>query len=103
MPDAVKSLLQLEAAPMESLSRLVYNVTSFSPSALEFMDVVKQYFPKADISFKPHLARQRIVDSWPADIDDSAARSDWGWQPDFDQTRSFAEYLIPSIQKRYAD
>jgi threonine 3-dehydrogenase len=102
MPDAIKSLLQLEAAPMENLSRLVYNVTSFSPSALEFMDVVKQYFPNADITFKPHLARQRIVDSWPADIDDSAARNDWGWQPDFDQTRSFAEYLIPSIQKRYA-
>lgn len=101
MPDAIKSLLQLEAAPVEQLSRLVYNVTSFSPSALEFKEVVQSYFPAAEISFKPHLARQRIVDSWPADIDDSAACHDWGWQPDYDQDRSFAEYLIPAIRQRY--
>lgn len=101
MPDAVKSLLSLEAAPLEKLSRLVYNVTSFSPSALEFKNIVQNYFSGAEITFKPHLARQRIVDSWPADIDDSAARQDWGWQPDFDQTRSFDEYLIPSIRHRY--
>lgn len=102
MPDAVKSLLELEAAPLENLSRLVYNVTSFSPSALEFRDIVEKYFPNSEISFKPHLARQRIVDSWPADIDDSAARQDWGWMPDYDQSRSFEEYLIPSIRQRYS-
>ncbi len=101
MPDAVKSLLELEAAPLEKLSRLVYNVTSFSPTALEFKNTVQQYFPAAEITFKPHLARQLIVDSWPGDIDDSAARQDWDWQPDFDQTRSFNEYLIPSIRQRY--
>jgi len=38
------------------------------------------------------------VDSWPEDIDDSAAERDWGWKPDYDQTRAFEEYLIPAIR-----
>jgi len=59
------------------------------------------YFPDARINFKPHNSRQRIVDSWPADIDDSAARRDWGWQPEYDQERAFSEYLIPAVRQRY--
>lgn len=102
MPDAVKSLLELEAAPREKLTQFVYNVTSFSPTAQEFYDVIKNSFPQAEVTFKPHLARQAIVDSWPADIDDSAARRDWGWRPDYDQKRAFDEYLIPAVQKRYS-
>ncbi|NTV36072.1 MAG: NAD-dependent epimerase/dehydratase family protein [Anaerolineaceae bacterium] len=101
MPDAVKALLDLEAAPKENLSQLVYNVTSFSPTAQEFFDIVRKYFPKAEITFAPHAARQGIVDTWPADVDDSAARNDWGWQPEYDQDRSFEEYLIPAIKERY--
>lgn len=102
MPDAIKALLDLEKAPREDLSQLVYNVTSFSPSALEFQQIVKKAFPAAQITFSPHPNRQHIVDTWPADVDDSAARQDWGWQPDYDQERSFEEYLIPAIKQRYS-
>lgn len=102
MPDAVKALLELEAAPQKNLSKLVYNVTSFSPTAQEIHDIVKAAFPAAQIEFSPHLSRQAIVDSWPADIDDSAAQQDWGWKPDYDQTRAFEEYLIPAIRQHYA-
>jgi threonine 3-dehydrogenase len=102
MPDAVKSLLLLEAAPQENLSKLIYNVTSFSPSAQKIHNIVKEAFPAAQIEFSPHLSRQSIVDSWPADIDDSAAQQDWGWKPDYDQTRAFEEYLIPAIRQRYS-
>lgn len=101
MPDAVKSLLMLEAAPRAALTQFVYNVTSFSPTAQEFYDIVMNAFPNAQITFEPHAARQGIVDSWPADIDDSAACRDWSWAPDYDQKRAFEEYLIPAIQKRY--
>ena len=102
MPDAIKSLLLLENAPKENLKHLVYNVTSFSPTAEEFYQRVKKAFPQAEISFEPHLARQRIVDTWPADVDDSAACRDWGWKPDYDEERAFNEYLIPSIRARYS-
>lgn len=102
MPDAIKALLDLEAAPREALSQLVYNVTSFSPSAAEFRQIVIKAFPQAQISFNPHASRQGIVDSWPAEVDDSAARADWNWHPDYNQQRSFEEYLIPAIRQRYA-
>ncbi len=103
MPDAIKSLLMVEAAPREALNQLTYNVTSFSPTAQDIYEVVKTAFPEARISFTPHLSRQEIVDSWPADIDDSAASRDWNWKPDFDMQRAFQEYLIPAIKELYAD
>ena len=101
MPDAIKSLLALEAAPREKLSQLVYNVTSFSMTAQEISNVVLKHFPGAEITFAPHSNRQDIVDTWPGDIDDTAARTDWGWRPDYDQERAFEEYLIPAIKQRY--
>jgi len=101
MPDAVRSLLMLENAPKENLRHLVYNVTGFSLTAQEIYDIVIKAFPKAEITFKPHPSRQAIVDSWPADVDDSAARKDWGWYPVYDQDRAFNEYLIPAIKERY--
>jgi threonine 3-dehydrogenase len=101
MPDAIKSLLLLTEAPQESLTRQVYNVTSFSLTASEFHERVLLSFPHADITFEPDLARQNIVDSWPADLDDSAGQRDWGWSPDYDIDRSFNEYLVPNIRSRY--
>lgn len=101
MPDAVQALLDLKAAPRESLSRKVYNVGSFNPSAGEFLDQVRRAFPDARVSFQPDHKRQGIVDSWPIDVDDSTARRDWGWQPRFDLGRAFEEYLIPGISRRY--
>jgi nucleoside-diphosphate-sugar epimerase len=101
MPDAVKSLLLLTAAPREALKHSVYNVTSFSLSAVEFRDWVLKFFPDAQVSFVPDVKRQAIVDSWPADLDDSAAQRNWGWSPDYGVERSFAEYLVPNIRMRY--
>lgn len=101
MPDAVTALLRLTEAPAEKLSRRVYNVTSFSLSAADFQDWVLKFFPQAEVTFKPDVKRQAIVDSWPADLDDSAAQRDWNWQPEYDVERSFSEYLVPNIISRY--
>jgi threonine 3-dehydrogenase len=101
MPDAVSALVKLEAAPSQQLSRRVYNVTAFNPSAGEFYYLIKDIFPNAKITFKPDLQRQSIVDSWPADVDDSAARTDWGWRPAYDLSRALNEYLIPTISHLY--
>ncbi len=103
MSDAIKALLKLHEAPRQQLTQSVYNITSFSPSAEDFRKFVTDAFPNAEVDFVPHQSRQRIVDSWPADVDDSAARHDWGWQPEFNQSRAFSEYLIPAIKRRYAD
>jgi threonine 3-dehydrogenase len=101
MPDAVTALLHLYAAPQTALQRTVYNVTSFSLTAAEFREQVLLAFPEANITFSPDLARQGIVDSWPAGLSDKAAWRDWGWEPAYDVVRAFEEYLVPNIRERY--
>ncbi|MBN2551104.1 MAG: NAD-dependent epimerase/dehydratase family protein [Anaerolineales bacterium] len=101
MPDAITALLKLAKAPSANLKRRVYNVTSFSLTAEEFRQMVVRFFPQAQISYKPDVKRQGIVDSWPAGLNDNDARRDWGWAPDYDMERSFGEYLVPNITARY--
>ncbi|MGA2110768.1 MAG: NAD-dependent epimerase/dehydratase family protein [Anaerolineales bacterium] len=101
MPDAVKALLVLAEAPRERLTQHVYNVGSFSLSAQELYERTKRSYPSAEVTFDPDRGRQAIVDSWPADVDDGAARRDWGWRPDYDEVRAFGEYLIPAVAGRY--
>jgi len=102
MPDGVDALLALASAPRDRLTRTAYNVTAFSPSAGDIHDVVVAAFPKARIGYDVDPKRQAIVDSWPADVDDSAARVDWGFKPAYDFDRAFHEYLIPTIRQKYA-
>jgi threonine 3-dehydrogenase len=101
MPDALNALLTLGQAPLEALTSYVYNVTSFSRSAGELFEMVRQGFPDAQIAFAPDPPRQAIVDSWPVDQDDGWARRDWGWQPEYDFERAFEDYLFPHIRERY--
>ena len=101
MPDAIKSLLMLTDAPRERLTQVVYNVAAFAMTAGEFRDRALAAFPGAHISFEPNPRRQGIVDSWPEDVDDSLARRDWGWTPDFDVEEFFGHYFLPQIRKRY--
>lgn len=101
MPDGVAALLKLAAAPRESLTQTAYNLGAFAPTAGEVRDEVLRAFPEADITFKVDEKRQGIVDSWPADVDDSAARRDWGFAPQYDFEKAFRDYLIPTIKKRY--
>lgn len=102
MPDAIKALLTLSKSPQKNLTKIAYNIGAFNPSAGEIYDIIKKTFPKSNIAFSPDLKRQKIVDSWPADVDDAAARADWGWQPEYDLKRAFEDYLIPTISRRYA-
>jgi threonine 3-dehydrogenase len=102
MPDAVKALIQLNKAEKKYLSQLVYNVTSFAVTAEDIAKLINGVFSDSSISYKPDNNRQKIVDSWPEDLDDTAARKDWGWKPDFDVDKSFKVYLIPEIQNKYS-
>jgi len=102
MPDAIDALLRVAAAPQEALTRTGYNVGAFNPSAEEFRQVVRGAFPDATITYRVDDRRQAIVDSWPQELDDTAARRDWGFAPRYDFERAFSEYLIPTVRARYA-
>ena len=70
-------------------------------TAAELRDRCARAFPGARVTFEPDVKRQAIVDSWPAELDDSRARRDWGFLPAFDFARAFDEYLVPNIRARY--
>ncbi len=102
MADAVDALLALAGADRARLRQSVYNITAFNPSAAEIRDLVREGFPDADIDFAPDAKRQAIVDTWPADVDDTAAREDWGLAPRYGAEAAFRDFLIPDIRERYA-
>jgi nucleoside-diphosphate-sugar epimerase len=84
MPDAIKATLDLMDAPAEQITvRTSYNLTAMSFSAAELAANVATHVPGFTCSYVPD-ARQQIADSWPRSIDDSQARTDWGWTPTID-------------------
>jgi len=101
MPDAVDALVTLAAAPRERLTLTSYNLRGFSATAEDVRQEVLRAFPSAAITYRVDQKRQGIVDSWPADVDDSTARQDWGFAPAYDFERGFREYLVPTIRQKY--
>lgn len=84
MPDAVKSILDLMNANNDGISvRTSYNVTAFNFSAGELADAIRKHRPDFICTFHPDF-RQEIAETWPRSIDDSVARRDWNWAPQFD-------------------
>ncbi|HNW71613.1 MAG TPA: NAD-dependent epimerase/dehydratase family protein [Candidatus Paceibacterota bacterium] len=84
MNDSVRATLELMEAPKEKITvRTAYNLTAISFSAKELSENVAKYIPNFKCTFTPD-SRQAIADSWPKTIDDSKAREDWNWKPDFD-------------------
>ncbi len=102
MPDAVDAFLKLAGADGSALSTRVYNIRAFSPTADDFRRAILRHFPDAAITFDPTPARQRIVDSWPGDVDDRRARDDWGLAPRYDFRAAIDDYLVPALRTRYA-
>lgn len=84
MDDAVRATLELMDAPKESIkNRMSYNLAAMSFSPVEIAESIKKRIPEFTISYAPDF-RQKIADSWPSKIDDSEARKDWGWKPEYD-------------------
>jgi nucleoside-diphosphate-sugar epimerase len=84
MPDAIRGTIELMEAPAEKISvRTSYNLSSMSFSPEQLAKEIRNFIPKFAITYKPDY-RQAIADSWPQSIDDSTARNDWGWNPDYD-------------------
>lgn len=84
MPDAIKATLDLMDAPKEKVKvRTSYNVSALSFSPKEIYQSILKEIPDFKIKYEPDF-RQKIADSWPDSIDDSTARTDWGWSPNFD-------------------
>jgi len=83
MPDCVKALIDLAEAEVDNLEHHCdFNVSSLSFSAGELARKIKEYIPEFTYDFEPD-ERQKIADSWPDSMDDTPAREEWGWKPDY--------------------
>ena len=84
MPDAVRATLELMESESERITvRSSYNVGAISFSPADLFDAIKGFYPDFRIEYKPDF-RQEIALSWPKSMNDDQARSDWGWNPEFD-------------------
>lgn len=100
MPDCLKATLRLMEADPARLRYRIYNVTGMSFSAEELAREIQKRVPGFRVQYKPDF-RQHIADSWPRTIDDSAAREDWGWKPDYDLPR-MVEAMLSALRLRHA-
>lgn len=83
MPDAIRATIELMEAPAANIKiRTSYNVSGMSFSPSEIAAEIKKSIPDFGITYKPDY-RQAIANSWPQSIDDSVARTDWGWKEEF--------------------
>ena len=83
MDDAINATIKIMEAPTEQIKiRSSYNLAAMSFTPETIAEEIKKHLPNFTISYKADF-RQKIADSWPASIDDSQARSDWGWEHKF--------------------
>ena len=100
MPDAVKAAIALmEAEPSKLVHRNGYNVTAMSFTPQELAEEIKKRIPGFEIEYDVDPVRQAIADSWPNSLDDSCARKEWGWTPDYD-LETMVDDIIKCLSER---
>ena len=103
MPDAIRATIELMEADSANISvRTSYNISGMSFSPKEISNEIKKHIPEFETIYEPDY-RQTIAESWPQSIDDSVAKNDWKWKPDYDLSRMTNEMLKNvknTVQKR---
>ncbi len=101
MDDAIKATVSIMQADADKIKiRSSYNLSGMSFTPKEIAEEIKKHFPDFTIDYEPDF-RQKIADSWPASIDDSAARQDWGWKNDFNMDNMTVEMITKLKENIY--
>ena len=99
MPDCIKATIDLMEADRDQLTHHCdFNLAGMSFSSGELASEITKYVPDFTCEYRPDR-RQQIADSWPRTIDDSAARTEWGWKPDYDLAKMTADMITRLSQK----
>jgi nucleoside-diphosphate-sugar epimerase len=98
MPDCIKSTIDLIEADANRLIHRSFNVTAMSFTPEDIANEIKKHIPDFEISYEPDF-RQQIAESWPRSIDDSAAREEWGWKPEYDLA-AMTEDMLDKLSKK---
>ena len=101
MPDAIKAaILLMEADPSGLKHRNSFNVTAMHFTPEELAAEIRKHIPDFVMDYRIDPTRQKIADSWPNYMDDSAAREEWGWKPDYDMSAMTAD-MISVLRERH--
>lgn len=101
MDDAIKATVNIMQADADKIKiRSSYNLSGMSFTPKEIAEEIKKHFPSFTIDYAPDF-RQKIADSWPASIDDSYARKDWGWKNDFNMDNMTVEMITKLKENVY--
>ena len=101
MDDAIKATVTIMQADADKIKiRSSYNLAAMSFTPKEIAAEIKKHFPDFTIDYAPDF-RQKIADSWPASIDDSYARKDWGWKNDFNMDNMTVEMITKLKENIY--
>ncbi|SEM25598.1 Nucleoside-diphosphate-sugar epimerase [Syntrophus gentianae] len=94
MPDALRAVMTLmEADDTRLIHRNAYNLTALNFTPAELALQIRSSLPGFSISYEIDPLRQAIADSWPRHMDDSAASTEWGWEPRYDLAATAADML----------
>lgn len=94
MPDALNAIIQLmEADGGKLIHRNAFNITAMSAAPEDFAAAIRRHIPNFTLDYEVDPVRQAIADSWPNSLDDSAARNEWGFNPEFDLDKMSADML----------
>jgi nucleoside-diphosphate-sugar epimerase len=100
MPDALRAMIELmEANPTRLLHRNAFNLTAMNFTPAELTREIQKHIPEFEIEYEIDPVRQAIADSWPNYMDDSCARQEWGWKPEYDLPRMTKE-MIEVLSKK---
>lgn len=100
MPDAIKAAIDLmEADASKLVHRNGYNVTAMSFAPEDLAAAIRKRVPDFVMHYDVDPVRQAIAESWPRHMDDSAARQEWGWQPDYDLDAMVDDMLAHLAQR----
>jgi nucleoside-diphosphate-sugar epimerase len=91
--DVLRGFASLLAAPAAGLSQRVYNIAGMTVTPREIAAAIRRRLPDAVLDFEPDDAVDRVLASWPGAIDDSTARRDWHWRPEWDLERMADDFL----------
>ena len=100
MPDALNAAIKLmEADPARLIHRNAFNIASMSFAPETIFEAIKKEIPSFEIEYNPDLLKQSIADSWPDSMDDSCARAEWDWKPEYD-LESMTKDMIVKLRAR---
>jgi nucleoside-diphosphate-sugar epimerase len=103
MPDALRSAVELmEADPSKLIHRNCFNVTAMSFDPEIIAAAIRKYIPEFVLEYNVDPIKKAIADSWPNSMDESAARNEWGWKPEYSldsMTRDMIEKVSAKLKK----